>query len=379
MSKYYRVLHIDTDKTWRGGQQQIASLIRRLHEMGCHSLLASPPGSALLTRISDEICDCIPLALRGEWDFISAFRLAQVVRREKPDVIHAHSGRAHTLAILAKMFSRQNIPLIVSRRVSFPIRPNLFSRWKYRRADGYIPISHIIAEKLKRFGVPEERIRVVYSGVDPQRFADAAFSDIRRELSIESGALIVGNIAFCDAPKRQIDLIAAMPAVLASAPTAHLVIVGDGPLLDELKERARSLGIGERIHFPGFRQDIGNFLAAFDIFTMVSEEEGLGSSILDAQYFGLPVVATPVGGIPEIVQDGVNGILSPLKNPPKIAVAILQLAASPERRREMGGEGKKQVEENYTSQITAQRTLEAYEKFLMDFVKSPAANPSRNR
>lgn len=207
MPNSYCLLHIDTDKTWRGGQQQVVSLMKQLYGLGHRNLLASPPGSAILNRVPEGICVPFPVAMRGEWDIASAWQLAHVIRREKPDIIHAHSGKGHTLAILAKRLSGFPIPVVVSRRVDFPIRKTWLSSWKYRNADFYLPISKAIADLLENAGIERQKMEIVYSSVDEERFAGADGDAIRREFSLESGSLVVGNVAVCEDRKCQRSIV----------------------------------------------------------------------------------------------------------------------------------------------------------------------------
>lgn len=360
MNQPYRILHIDTDKTWRGGQQQAASLIKHLNALGHENILVSPPESELLRRIPDKLCDKFLLSMRNELDVAAAFKLSAIIKSQKPDLIHAHSGRAHTIGLLARMLSLKSIPLIVSRRVDFPIKKGLFSRWKYKKADYYIPISKKIASRLSDYGISPDRMNVVYSGVEPDRFRNVDEGHLREEFSLDPNSIIIGNIAYCDAPKRQRDIIKAAPVVLQKIPKAQFFIVGDGPLREELIALADELGVADHSHFPGFQSNIGDYLKLFDIFLMVSEDEGLGSSILDAQYFGLPVIATPVGGIPEIVIDGETGILTPVNNHQRLADNIIDLANSSYKRQQIGELSKQKVFDSYTTKIMSQNIMQIY-------------------
>ena len=366
MSRPYRILHIDTDRTWRGGQQQVASLLKQLHALGHTNFIASPPGSELLRRLPPGVAQACPVPMRNEWDFVSAWRLARIIRREHPDLLHAHSGRAHTMGILARAFSGMKIPLVVARRVDFAIRKDGIGRWKYANADYYICDSNAIAEAMKAGGVPEDKLCVIYDCVFEERYENADRRPLIEEFQIEPGSVVIGNVAVCEDRKNQRLIVQAAPEVLKQFPQAHFFIVGDGPLRNELIQLSQSLHAAHRVHFPGYRIDIGNFLALFDIFVLVSKMEGLGSSILDAQYFSLPVIATPVGGIPEIVVDGENGIFVPVDDPPSLAKAIMSLIASEEKRKRFGAKGRERILKHHTPGIMTEQTFRIYEQWLKD-------------
>lgn len=364
MSVFLRILHIDTDTTWRGGQQQVFSLIKNLHRLGHINLLASPPESALLQRIPNNLCITQVIPMRSEWDILSAYRLAQILCREKPEVIHAHSGRAHTLGILGRLLSCQSIPLVVSRRVDFPIRNSFLNRWKYRRADFFLPISRAIADILAKAGIERERMEIVYSSVDGERFAGADREKIRQEFGLEPSDIAIGNIAVCEDRKCQHCIVDAAAIVVQKYPNAHFFIVGDGPLYNDLKKRVKELNLEQRVYLPGFRTDIADFLSAFDLFVLVPKLEGLGSSILDAQYFSLPVIATPVGGIPEIVMDRETGVLVPVNDAERLAEAIIDLIENIPKRKALGEAGRERLEAYFTAEVMAGNTLKAYYRCL---------------
>lgn len=364
MPRPYRILHIDTDRTWRGGQQQVASLLNQLHNLGHINFIASPPGSELLCRLPPGVAHACPVSMRNEWDLVSAFRLARVIRREHPDLLHAHSGRAHTLGILARAFSGMKIPLVVARRVDFAIRPHFINRLKYRQAELFLAVSQACARRLAEAGVNERKIRVIAEGTDPRRFEGADAEPIRREFGISPSDLVIGNVAVCEENKGQKTLLAGVAELLRDYPHIQLFIVGEGPSRQALMEQAEKLGLRDHVHFPGFRRDVGNFLRLFDIFVMASLEEGLCTSILDAQFFSLPVVASRVGGIPEIVRDGVQGFLVPPNNPAAMAAALRKLLESPGLRSRMGQAGRDQVLERFTADRMVADTVTAYDAVL---------------
>jgi glycosyltransferase involved in cell wall biosynthesis len=143
-------------------------------------------------------------------------------------------------------------------------------------------------------------------------------------------------------------LIEAMPAIVAARPDVHVLVIGDGPLRDRLRDLARKLGVAERLHLAGFRTDIPSCLAAMDLFALTSIYEGLPISILEAMATGLPVIATDVDGVPEAVTDGVTGTLIAPGKPQRLAQEVLGLLAEPARAAEMGAAGREQVRLRFT-------------------------------
>lgn len=359
-----RILHIDSDRTWRGGQQQVVTLMKGLASLGHENLLITPHNSAIQAKVQDGGCRIIPVSMWNEWDLVSAMTISRTIAREKPVIIHAHSSRAHSMGLLARKFARQAIPLVVSRRVDFAMKRNPLNCWKYRNADFYIPISSSIVQKLKRVGVSDDKIRVIYSSIDPERFTQADDSTLRAEFRIPPDHLVVGTIGACEAIKNQWLVIEAAAMILNQNPKVHFFIVGDGPLRRKLSMKVKQFRIEPNVHITGFRSDIGNFLNLFDVFVLVSKQEGLGSVILDAQYFSIPVIATPVGGIVDIIEDNRTGYLVPENDVQRLAEMILDLLKSPEKRKKIGASARAFVETRFSAQTMVSRTVEVYGELL---------------
>ena len=356
-----RILHINTGRAWRGGEQQVVSLMKALRKRGCENFLAAQPRSVILERVEEEGFETFAIPMRNEVDLLSAYSLAHWICVKRPDVIHAHTSRAHTIAFLAKAFFRAAPPLIVSRRVAFPVNRGWMNRWKYAVAAHYIAISEASARTLWDAGISQDRVSIVPSGVDEERFQNASPQVIRDEFGIGEECITIGNVAFCEPLKSQRMILDAAPEILRAFPNVHFFIIGAGSLEDELRKQAENPPLAGRVHVTGFRKDVGSFLSLFDIFVMPSQMEGLCSSILDAQYFGIPIIATNVGGIPEIVHHEENGLLIPPNDPDALAKAIQRLLTSPDQRRAFGQAGKEMVLRSFTIEAVGGEVLGVYE------------------
>lgn len=358
-----KVLHIDEQSGWRGGEQQASYLIRGLTERGHRCFIAGKAQSEFLSRdhgVSDVVK--IPVPCRGELDLATAWTLARAVRRHRIDILHAHSSHALTYALLARRFAGHG-KVVASRRVDFPPNDNLFSRWKYRRPDRIIAISDCIGAVLRRYGVPNDRLRVVHSGIDPQRFANVAPLS-RAELGVPDTAALVGNVGALVGHKDHATLINAMPYVLKEVPNAHLVIAGDGPLRPQLDDLIARLAINAHATLLGRRDDVPRLLHALDLFVMSSKEEGLGTSVLDAMACGVPVVATAAGGIPEMVKDGATGILSPVGDSARLAEGIVRVLQNTVSRDTLVENARRMVYDRFTVDRMVEGNLRVYEEVL---------------
>ena len=354
-------LHVDTARTWRGGQYQALLTVRGLRRGGQRAALAAQPHGELFRRASGD-ADLYPLAPRGDLDPLAAWKLSRLLRRLTPDVIHAHDAHAVAVAALARSLAgpRATPPLIASRRVDFHLRGNALSRWKYRRVDRFICASAAIRDMLSGDGVPPERACVVHEGIAIDRIQRAPALDLRREFGLPPGCPIVGNVAALAPHKGQRHLIDAAAHVVREIPGARLLIVGAGELKGALTQRIGRLRLDGKVILTGFRSDVPSLLKGLDLFVMSSVTEGLGTSVLDAMAAGLAVVATRAGGIPESVVDGETGLLVPPADAPALAGAIAALLRDAPRRQAFGAAGRRRARASFSAERMVEETAAVY-------------------
>ena len=361
-----KILHINTEKTWRGGEQQLLNLLQGLNKRNITSHLACQPGSAMEERAKNAGIEVFPVAMHGEVDLLASYRLRRLITRFRYDILHSHTSHAHTLAFFASLGTKTR--LLVSRRVDFSIFRHSFlhlSGFKYHfMAHYYIAISHKIKNVLMADGIPAQRIFVVHSGINPERFVSSPRDALIAEFSIRKDERVVVNIAHLAGHKGQKYLVRAIPLVLAKIPTARFFIVGGGELMPELQSLAASLGLKQKLIFTGFRRDVGSFYQIANLFVMSSVQEGLGTAVIDALALGKPVVATHAGGIPEIIRDGENGRLVTSADPAALARGIIELLANPERAKQMGRRGQEMVRQKFSVDAIVDKNIEVYQQIL---------------
>ena len=361
-----RVLHIDTGTGWRGGQQQVLWLMEELRERGHEQLLFAPANSPLAARVRREglrVAELTRLA-------ISLRNLKRVRRsRWEFDILHAHDSHAHTLAALATFgtFGRRR-PVVVSRRVAFPT--GRLGRIKYAFADAYIAISESVGRRLFEVGVPARKIHVIWDGVPAAsggRSAEerAAF---RARNGADAQTPLVGTLTSLapeKSPGAHVALLAELPSTVQlwlARPAAE-----ERPEIEQaLQQSAQARGVGGRFRIHSLDDNAGAFLASLDVFLYLSESEGLGSAILLAMAYGLPVVASRVGGIPEIVEDGVTGLLIAPNRPKDLVSAVRGLLESEDRRRLLGLAAREFVMAQATCDRMAAKTAAVYEELLRE-------------
>ena len=292
-------LHIDTARTWRGGQNQVLVTVLGLRALGHRTMLVAHPHGELRQRAREGL-DLIPLAPRMEMDLSAAWRLSRLLKQLKPDIVHAHDPHGVAMAGLALSMSTQlaKPPLVASRRVDFHLRQGAMSRWKYRQVDCFICASEAIRQMLVSDGVPAARTVTVHEGIDLERVASAPAARLHEELFLPHQAPVVGNVAALVPHKGQRHFVEAAALVVRKVPDARFVIAGEGELRPALERLIKERHLEKHVFLAGFRPDVLSLHKAFDIFVMSSVTEGLGTSLLDAMAAGKPIVATTTGGIP---------------------------------------------------------------------------------
>ena len=365
-------LHVDTARTWRGGQNQVLLTVNGLRSIGQRAALVAHPDGELRRRAAEGL-DLIPIAPRMEMDLSAAWKFSRIIKRLQPDVIHAHDPHGVALAALALSIgsgaanrstgSRQgaSMPaLVAARRVDFHLKGTSFSRWKYRQVDCFIAASEAIRQMLVGDGVPADHTVTVHEGIDVEHVIAAPAVNVHEAFWLPHGSPVVGNVAALVPHKGQRYLIDAAHLVVQQVPDARFVILGEGELREHLEKQVREHHLEKHVLLPGFRTDVLGCLKGFDLFAMSSVTEGLGTSLLDAMACARPIVATRAGGIPEIVEDGVNGLLVPARDHHALAEAIVRALKDADLRQRMGNAAFASVNERFTVERMVSETAGVY-------------------
>jgi len=337
------VLHVNTGRAWRGGERQTLLCAARLSPFDFSSCIAAPAVSPLIERARKAGITTARFSPRGGLDIFAALALRRIIKNVRADIVHAHTAHAHTYAALACLGLRRTA-LIATRRVDSPLSRNPLSRLKYGRCDAVIAISENIRRACIDAGVPPAKVVRIYSGIDlsvPRQCGDRS-----AVLAVPPGhttSVIAGTVAALTPEKDIATLVDAAAIALRSRGDILFYIVGDGPQRRMLAEQARRLGIDKNVVFTGFRDDAEQCIAAFDIFVLPSKSEGLGSSVLDAMASGKAIAASRAGGVPEMIDHGVNGLLFAPGDAAGCAACIVRLAQEPLLRRALGAAALKRV------------------------------------
>jgi glycosyltransferase involved in cell wall biosynthesis len=361
-----RVLHISSELGWRGGERQVKLLTDGLLARGFSCCVACPPSSALYRdRMSLGIAE--PLSIRGELDMLAVLSLMRIAHKMTPDILHAHTSHAHAVGWLAA--SLLGLPLLVTRRVDFSISTNLFSRMKYLSSRvWYIAISEGVRQVLETGGIDPSRIDVVYSGVDITRYSyreGPRDEQLAKQLGIGEQEILILNVAALVDHKDHETLLRAAAILRTLTPRPwKLLIAGTGEEEPKLRRLVADLQIEPYVRFLGFVENLAPLFRAADFFVLSSHLEGLCTSILDAMVAGVPVVATAAGGVPEIVENEVTGLLVPTRSSEELARAMLHMMENPSLRRQLAENARRKVERRFTADAMVEGTLRVYEKVL---------------
>ncbi len=363
-----KVLHIDTEISWGGGQNQLSLLLKGLNQVNVENYVAAKPRSKIAASMESVAKGVLLLPFLGELDLFSAFVLAQYVKKHRIEIISCHTGHAHTMGLIVKKLV-PSIKLIIHRRVAFNVPRNFFSRRKYLsiRIDGYIAVCEAIRQNLIKYGVPKEKIDLIPSTIDESFFLaldDQSLKiELARQYQFDPNATIILSASRLTKEKGIETLLDACRRLKETSEKFHCLIVGKGDLQESLEKKASDWGLSKTVSFLGFRRDVVKIMQVADIFVLPSFMEGRGTSLLEALYTGCYLVGSNVGGIPEIIKNQNVGRLFPPGDAASLATTInqaIELRPSKEHLRELGRE----IAKDHSLEKSIQKHLELYKKVL---------------
>lgn len=351
-----RVLHVDPERGWGGGQVQVLGLLRGLAAQGVTVELAADPEGRLAAAARGVGVTVHPLRIRNHADLRAGAALRRLARGY--DIVHFHTARAHALAPFVGFVRR-----IVTRRMDYVPAGGPYARWLYNQSvDRVIAISAGVRSALLQAGVRADRIRVVPSGVEPSAWdADpAAARAVRAAWNVSDRDTLALQVGALETRKGHAVVLQAAERIRAQLPQLRYVFCGDGSARAALAATVAAQALP--VQLVGFRTDIPACLAAADVFLLPSLQEGLGVAALEAMAAGRAVIGSRVGGLGEVIVDGETGLLVPPGDATALAAAIITLAGDPARRQQMGRAGAARVAAHYTMARMAAGTLACYEE-----------------
>jgi N-acetyl-alpha-D-glucosaminyl L-malate synthase BshA len=304
-----------------------------------------------------------------------ATKLVEVARREPLDLIHVHYAVPHSVsAYLAKQMLRGgNVPRTITTLHGTDITlvgidPSFFeiTRFAIEESDGVTAVSGSLARETREFFGVKNEVRVIPNFVDTERFSPARRSPSARLRFAESDELLVGHVSNFREVKRIPDVVRAFHCIQKGVP-ARLLLIGEGPEVEPARALALELGIEDRVAFLGALRDVASALAQLDLFILPSAYESFGLAALEAMSCGVPVVASRVGGVPEVIEDGRSGLLCDVGDYRCMARRSLDLLQSPGRLRDMREEARRRA----TKDFPREKMLDAYEGYYREVLGRP--------
>jgi glycosyltransferase involved in cell wall biosynthesis len=358
-----KILFVDLEMEWRGGQNQALLLLRAINARGDTAELVTVKGSALGKRAQARRVKVHSVPRYGT-RAAAALKIFNLTRNRAFDLVHANEAHAVTAAWLAG--AHRQAAFIISRRVGYPLGKSRLAMDRYLAATRIVAISEWVVERLVESGAPKEKISVVYEGVElPTLPTDEMRGRARRRWKIPKEATLLGSVGVLSPDKGHELLIRALAQLRAEFPECRLLLAGDGPSRPQLEALAKELGVAEMVIFAGFVTDIDFVYQALDVFLFPSSFEGLGTSLLAAMSYEIPSVSFQCCAFGEIIENEKSGLLVEPGNVGEIAQAVSRLLRDKEFARSLGQAGRARIADKFSSTRMVEEMSEVYREVLL--------------
>ena len=355
-------LIVDLETEWRGGQNQALLTAKGMLARGHDAQLVAIRHSPLARRALQagiQVHEVAASAKRSR----AAILLRKLLSQKTFDIVHANEPHALTAAWFAGAHKR--VPVIASRRVAYPLQNNAIARSRYLATSRILAVSRFVAASVIDSGIPVEKVGVAYEGVEvPPTITPEVRERARQRWGVTGDERLLGCVGYLLPEKGQQSVLRAMPDVRKKFPATRLLLAGDGPCRMRLEGLAKQLHLQNAVIFAGFVEDVVQVYAALNIFVFPSLAEPLGTSLLAAMAYGLPVLAVASGGVPEYVDDGENGLLVAKSDPELAADGLLRLLTDEPLSAQLGRKARQTIEERFSAGRMVENTLSAYQKVL---------------
>ncbi len=356
-----KILYADLEREWRGGQSQALHTLRGLREQGHQAELMAPQGSPVAVRSAEagiQVHTVGRISLRIQ----AAFALRRLIQNGGYDVLHLNEPHALTSAWLAGCHKK--VPMLLSRRIGFPLWKNRISRARYDALDVFIASSETVAQSLVDSGIERARISIVNEGVPvPPRFTEEERIAARKHWGVQEDEFLFGCVSVFVPEKGQRHLVEALPAVREMYPKIRLLLPGDGACLAGVASLSKQLRLENAVMLPGFIRDVDQIYAALDGYVFPSEFEGLGTALLVAMAAGLPCISTKRGALREVVDHERTALVCEPSGK-EFAEAMIRLVGDPSLQKKLGEEGRREIERRFSAERMAANTARVYQEAL---------------
>jgi len=362
-----KVLYVDLEREWRGGQSQALLTVRGLRALGHDAQLLSVRKSPLACRAAAAGIPVHEVPKNGR-RASAALLLRKLLSKQNYDVLHANEPHALTAAWLAG--AQRSTHVVASRRVAYPLSGSGLARKRYQMAQRIVAISRFVEKSVLESGASSEKVSVVYEGVvvPPLPTAEAR-RQARQRWGLTEDEKLLGCIGYLLPEKGQEIAIRALSKIRTKIPPTRLLLAGEGPCRPGLEALVQRLGMRDELIFAGFVEDVTQVYVALDAFVFPSLAEPLGTSLLAAMAWGLPVVAVASGGVPEYVKDGDNGLLAARADAELFSASMSRLLNDDSLRITLGRKARRTIAERLSAERMVENTIHVYEDVLRELKK----------
>jgi len=377
MSRSFRILQLNSARKYVGEAAHTLHLTEALRERGHAVWLGLRKGHETLEHAAARGLEPAAFNMSHRWwppqDLPDLRQIARLVREHRIELIHAHRGKDHWQAVLASRLFKLGTPVIRTRHVVMPLSSNPANRWLARRTAAMVVVSNAIERNVAETHMYASRLHRIPGGIDVRRFAPASVdqkSAARARLEIPPHVPVAVCVARFAPIKAHPVLLAAWKGVVAEFANARLILVGGGGRMEENQNLAQSLGIAHSVRFMGKRDDVAAILSAADVGVLSSiGSEGFSRAVLEYMAAGLPVVATRVGAVPDLIEDGVHGALAAPGDEKDLCRALRSVLSASAAQLQIWGRA---ASEKARSDYNYQRWTEAHEQLYADVLSSRA-------
>lgn len=359
-----RILHTEWSDGWGGQERRIVSEMEGMRRRGHHVLLVTRSHCRIRKEAEQRGIPVTTLDMRGKFDIRAIRALARLLKREAIQVVDTHSGIDSWVGALAAKLAGTPV-LVRTRHLNIPLKRSWLNFVHYL-PDALVTCGEAMRRQLvENCGFPAEELANIPTGIDFGRFkASKSRDNLRQELGLAPDIQVALMVGVIRGVKRHEVALRAFHAFSQSHPEAMLLLAGEGPMRPDMERLAAELGITDKVRFLGHREDVPDLMAAADLLLLTSRSEGVPQAVTQAMGMGLPVVATAVGGVPELVIHERTGLLVPPEDPTAVAQAMLRLAEDPELAARLGEAGRRHAQAEFSLDAMLDKTEHLFQALL---------------
>lgn len=374
--KCIRVLHVIGAGEFGGAERHILNLVKAMNSQKISIIVCCLFAEPFVKVAKEQGINVLALPMRHKLDLGIIKKLSEIIKKEDIDIVHTHGVRANLVGRLAAKLAKRKIIVTTEHSLLAKDYPKFFSRVantliekiSRRFATHFIAVSSGLKEALLKQGISSNKITVVYNGLNPDDFISHKPANFwRKKLNLTDEVPVVAMVGRLHPVKGHKFFLESASYLLKKKPQVRFLVVGDGPERKMLEEYVDSLGITDKVLFMGFVSEVAEVLPSIDVLVVPSLWEGFGLTALEAMVAGVPVLASSVGGLPEVVEHGKTGYLVPPGDAKALANGIEWMLEHPKEIKKMSKNAYQVLQEKFTSKVMASKTEELYVKLLKEF------------